>query len=534
MSSEGMSSGRATRPWWSGAALYQVYVRSWKDSDGDGVGDLQGVISGLDYLQWLGVDGIWLSPTMPSPNRDWGYDVSDYYGVHPDLGSDADMEQLLEEASRRRIKVVLDLVPNHTSDAHPWFVEARSDPSSSFRDWYVWAPRSPGGGPPNNWRDATGAPAWTLDERSGQYYLHNFLPSQPDLNWWNAEVRAEFERIVAHWFGRGVAGFRIDVAHGLVKDAQLRDDPPAVAGHHPMEVRSGLLPVHSANRPEVADVYRSWRRLADSFDPPKVLLGETWVLSPEALARFYGEELDQLQLCFNFGFLFSELSAAAMAGLVRRTFASLPDGATAVWSGSNHDVSRFPTRWAAGDTRGARAALVMLCSLPGTVVLYYGDEIGMTDVEMPAERLVDEMAVLAGRTSRDHFRSPMQWSDRPGGGFTEAGVRTWLPMGDCSVSNVEQQRADPASTLQLCRALLSLRRRGLAAGPYRAVAERPDVWAWEGSERFLTAVNLSADTAALDAVSGTVVADSSSPGRREVDGHLEMDPWQAVVIERAS
>ncbi|MDA8393148.1 MAG: alpha-amylase family glycosyl hydrolase [Actinomycetota bacterium] len=521
-----------TEPWWSGATLYQIYVRSWKDSNGDGIGDLQGVISGLDHLEWLGVDGIWLSPTMPSPNRDWGYDVSDYYGVHPELGTEADMARLIEEASWRGIRVLLDLVPNHTSDAHPWFVQARSDPSSPMRERYVWAKPGAGGGPPNNWRDATGASAWTLDEPSGQYYLHNFLPSQPDLDWWNGEVRAEFERILAYWFDRGVAGFRIDVAHGLVKDSQLRDDPEAGPEHHPMEVRSGLVPVYSANRPEVADIYRRWRRLADSYEPPRALLGETWVLSPEGMARFYGEEADQLQLCFNFGFLFADLSAGTMADLVRRTLASLPEGATPLWTGSNHDVSRFPTRWAAGDERRSRAALVMLCALPGTVVLYYGDEIGMTDVEMPEERLLDEMAVLAGRTSRDHFRSPMQWSDRPNGGFAEDGAPTWLPMGDCAALNVRAQRADPRSTLHLCRTLLMLRRRGLASSGYRPLVEGPDVWAWEGASRFVTAVNLSPRTAEVAGVTGTVVADTGDGGRRSVAERLVMEPWHAVVVER--
>src|SRR5450631_1220727 len=216
--------------WWHGATLYQVYVRSWQDTNDDGYGDLNGVTSHLDYLSWLGVDGIWLSPTMLSPDDDWGYDVSDYLGVHPDLGTLADLDRLIAEAGQRGLRVLLDLVPNHTSSAHPWFVEAVSDPASPHREFYVWADPATGGGPPNNWLAATGASAWTLDEASGQYYLHNFLPSQPDLNWWNPAVHEAFQEILRFWFDRGVAGFRIDVAHGLYKDALLRDGPPGRGG----------------------------------------------------------------------------------------------------------------------------------------------------------------------------------------------------------------------------------------------------------------------------------------------------------------
>ncbi|HEY1616323.1 MAG TPA: alpha-amylase family glycosyl hydrolase, partial [Streptosporangiaceae bacterium] len=216
--------------WWHGAALYQLYVRSWRDGDGDGYGDLRGIISRLDHLSWLGVDGIWLSPTMPSPDADWGYDVSDYTGVHPGLGTLEDLDELIGAARERGLAVLLDLVPNHTSSAHPWFVEARISRDAVHRAYYVWADAAPGGGPPNNWRDATGQSAWTFDDRTGQFYLHNFLAAQPDLNWWQPAVHREFSEILEFWFRRGVAGFRIDVAHGLYKDAELRDNPPDAIG----------------------------------------------------------------------------------------------------------------------------------------------------------------------------------------------------------------------------------------------------------------------------------------------------------------
>lgn len=229
--------------WWEGASLYQVYVRSWLDTNGDGYGDLPGITARLDYLSWLGVAGLWLSPTMPSPDRDWGYDVCDYYGVHPRLGTLADLDTLITEAARRGIGVLLDLAPNHTSSAHPWFTDALSGPGSAHRQFYVWAEPGPGGGPPNNWLDATGRPARARDPASGQYYLHSFLPSMPDLNWWEPAVHDAFADILRFWFGRGVAGVRIDAAQGVYHDAALRDDPPAPGGgrlHGPHGLGTGL------------------------------------------------------------------------------------------------------------------------------------------------------------------------------------------------------------------------------------------------------------------------------------------------------
>ena len=295
-------SGSGT-PWWHGAVIYQLYVRSWRDSDGDGYGDLRGIIERLDHLAWLGVDAVWLSPTMPSPDEDWGYDVSDYRGVHPELGTMAELDQLIAEAGQRGLRVLLDLVPNHTSSAHPWFIEARGGPGREYRDYYVWADPAPGGGPPNNWRDATGRPAWALDDRGGQYYLHNFLPSQPDLNWWNPAVHEEFRQILRFWFDRGVAGVRIDVAQGLYKDAELRDNPPEPV-RSPLAGRSGQRAVYSANRPESHAVFRDWRQLADGYRPPRLLLGETWVADLNRLAEFHGDD-DELQLAFNFLFVFA-------------------------------------------------------------------------------------------------------------------------------------------------------------------------------------------------------------------------------------
>src|SRR5919204_968649 len=320
-----------TNPWWREGVLYQIYPRSFADGNGDGIGDLPGIAGKLDYLEWLGVDGIWLNPINPSPNVDWGYDVSDYTAVHPDLGTLEDVDRLVAEAGRRGIRVLLDLVPNHTSIEHPWFRERP--------DFYVWADEVP-----NNWHAAFGGgSAWTLDPERGRYYLHNFAREQPDLDWWKPEVRAEFERILRFWFDRGVAGFRIDVAHALIKDRELRDDP------------SGAR-VYSMNRPETHQIFRGWRRLADSYEPPRVLVGEVYVLDVPAWARYYGAGSDELHLAFNFALVHTDLDAAQMRSVVAATEAALPAGAWPCWIGSNHDVGRLTTRWAGGDEARARCA----------------------------------------------------------------------------------------------------------------------------------------------------------------------------------
>jgi alpha-glucosidase len=504
---------RTARRWWHGAVLYQLYVRSWQDSDGDGYGDLGGIIAKLDYLSWLGVDGIWLSPTMPSPDDDWGYDVSDYLGVHPELGTLAELDRLIAEAGQRGLRVLLDLVPNHTSSAHPWFVEAHGGPGSEHRDYYVWADPAADGGPPNNWLDATGHQAWTLDDRSGQYYLHNFLPSQPDLNWWEPAVHEEFREILRFWFDRGVAGFRVDVAHGLYKDAELRDNPPLPVSN-PLTGRLGLRPEYNANRPESHGIYRDWRKIADSYPAPRLLLGETWVGEFSRLAQYYGHD-DELQLAFNFPLVFARFTAAELAGIVADTLAALPGAACPVWTGSNHDVGRFPTRWGGGDERKARLALLILATLPGTTVLYYGDEIGMTDVDIPPQLRRDKMTrdAAAGRENRDRARTPMRWDGSPSGGFTADGVRPWLPLGGAAAASVASQRADRGSVLWLCRDLLSLRRAesGGQIASYQAVPAPDGQWVYRVGG-LLVAANLTDQPAACAEPLGEVLLSSAGTG----------------------
>jgi alpha-glucosidase len=500
--------------WWREGVLYQVYPRSFADSNGDGVGDLPGLIGRLDYLEWLGIDGVWLNPTMPSPNADWGYDVADYRDVHPELGTLADLDRLVAEAGKRGIRVLLDLVPNHTSDRHPWFLEARGSPSARRRDWYVWADPKPDGSPPNDWVSVFDGPAWTFDESTGQYYLHQFLAEQPDLNWWNDEVGSEFDDILRFWFARGIAGFRIDVAHAIVKDPLLRD--------------SGI-------QPGVHDVHRRWRKLADGQEPARVLLGETHIRELEQMIAFYGTGEDELHLAFNFPFVYAGFEAEELSAVVAETERLLPEAAWPVWTGSNHDSGRFPTRWCNDDDDRIRLALVALLTLRGTPVLYYGDELGMAEVELLPEQLRDPVGLRRwpDDPGRDRTRTPMHWSAEAGAGFTDARAHPWLPLGDHRTRNVEAQRDDPNSFLSLCRELIGLRRRlpDLRAGAYQELESPPGAWAWRRGEGVTVALNLSDRDVVVKEIEGTVVA--SSPrgrGGELASGDVSLAPWHGVVV----
>src|SRR5689334_7052628 len=520
------------RRWWHGAVIYQLYVRSWRDSNDDGYGDLRGIIERLDYLSWLGVDAVWLSPTMPSPDDDWGYDVSDYTGVHPDLGTLADLDELIDQAGQRGMRVLLDLVPNHTSSAHPWFTDAASGRGAEHRRYYVWADPRPDGGRPNNWLDFTGRPAWQWHD-SGQLYLHNFLRGQPDLNWWEPAVHQEFARILEFWFERGVAGFRVDVANGLYKDAELRDNPP-LDSDDPLEGVFGLRFAYNSNRPETHGVYRDWRKIAESYSPERLLLGETWVPDAQRLAAYYGDN-DELQLGFNFPFALADLDPARLAAIVEQTLAALPSGAGPVWMGSNHDLGRFPSRWCGGDERQARLALLVLATLPGTTVLYYGDEIGMTDVAVPPALRQDKMSAGndAWQGSRDRGRTPMQWDASPTGGFTAAGVTPWLPAGDTAACNVAGQRQDPASTLSLCRDLLALRRAevGGQIADYEELAASETLWVYR-TGGLVVAANFSGQPASLPGPVGEVLL-ASSGAVPPAGEPVTLQPWQGIICRYA-
>ena len=522
-------------PWWRSAVLYQIYPRSFADSNADGTGDLQGIIDRLDYLEWLGVDGVWLSPITGSPNADWGYDVDDYCAVHPDFGTIDTFELLVAEASSRGIRVLLDLVPNHTSEGHPWFVDSRSSRSSPLRDWYVWADPTIDGSVPNNWVSSFGGAAWTLDTVTGQYYLHNHLAEQPDLNWWNEEVRAAFDDILRFWFDRGVAGFRIDVCNIIVKDAQLRDNPPATDEDDFEAQLFGQRPVYSGNRPEVHDVLRRWRRIADSYGPRRILIGETPV-KVEAMADFYGNGEDELNLAFNFPFITAPLDAATMRGIVEHTEALLPSNAWPAWTGSNHDMSRLASRWADGDPRKIRVALIMLLGLRGTPVLYQGDEIGLRDSPVPHENMRDPLGIRywPAYVGRDAMRTPMPWRNTPGGGFTDPSTRPWLPLADVEACNVEDQWSNLDSVLTLVRDLVRLRREStdLQVGSYVTIEAPDGVWAWRRGQRFAIALNMSDEEATLEGINGQIRIGTDRGRDGEVlAGTLTLKGWAGIVVD---
>ena len=535
-------SGRAPRaaltgPWWRTGLLYQIYLRSFADSDGDGVGDLRGVLDRLDYLSWLGVDGIWLSPVHPSPNADWGYDVADYCAVLAEYGTLADLDALVKAANNLDIQVLIDLVPNHTSDQHEWFVESRSSTDAARRDFYVWVDPKPDGSPPNNWVGCFGGPAWTFDDTTGQYYLHNFLPQQPDLNWWCDDVRRAFDDILRFWWDRGIAGFRIDVCNMIVKDAQLRDNPPATEDDPFIMQMFGQRPDYTSNRPEVHDVLKHWRHLANTYDPPRVLLGETNVESLETLASFYGDGDDELSLSFNFPFLESPFEPEALRAIVEETETLLPAGSWPVWTGSNHDVSRLATRWAEGDPRKVRLALLMLLTLRGTPVLYQGDEIGLTDVEYSHEEILDPVGIRfwPAFKGRDPERSPMPWTPGPNGGFTAAGSSPWLRLGDPTICNVADQRLTPVSVLAFVRSLISLRRQSadLLSGDYRSRESPVGSWLWDRGPSTLIALNMSEDPVEMPLVDANHHIALSTVFARQagiVEARLVLEPWEGLVV----
>ncbi len=492
--------------WWRHGVLYQVYPRSFADSDGDGVGDLRGITARLGHLADLGVDGVWLSPFYPSPGVDFGYDVSDHTAVDPLLGTLADADALLAEAHRLGLRVLVDLVPNHTSDQHPWFLASRSSRDDPKRDWYVWADPAPGGGPPNNWISSFPAvgPAWTLDAATGQYYGHAFTPQQPDLNWWNPEVRDAMDGVLRFWLDRGVDGFRIDVAHRLGKDRDLADNPPELAGArkyawHP------TLRQRNLNTAEGHAILRRFRRVVDAAGPGRVLLGEAVVTRPEELARYL--EPGELHLAFDFAFTYAPWDAAAVRAAVEATAAALPPGGWPTLTLSNHDIARIVSRLGRAQ---ARTAAVLLLTLRGTPVLYYGDELGMADVEVPPELARDP-------DGRDPQRTPMRWSPGPGAGFTTG--TPWLPVGDGADGvDIASQAADPRSMLALHRRLLALRRAtpALQRGSYRPVDAPDGVYAYlreDGADRILVALGFTARSADVAVPEGAMLLLSSDPDR---------------------
>ena len=471
-----------THPWWQTGVIYQIYPRSFRDTTGNGVGDLRGVIEKLDYLSdSLGVDAIWLSPFYPSPMADFGYDVADYTDVDPVFGDLTTFDALVAKAHGRDLRVLIDLVPNHTSDRHPWFIESRSTRDNRKRDWYIWADPQPDGSPPNNWLSVFGGSAWEWDEATGQYYLHSFLKEQPDLNWRNPEVKEAMFGVVRFWLERDVDGFRVDVAHYIMKDPHFRDNPldpeRGKSIHRPLGDYDSQFHVHDQGHPDVHNVYQEFRQLLDSYsdERPRVSIGEIHIFDWEEWATYYGEDLDELHMPFNFALLNVDWRAEVVRTVVDSLEEALPQGAWPNYVLGNHDEPRLASRYG---REAARVAAMLLLTLRGTPTIYYGDEIGMVDVSIPPERLQDPWAENVPGMGRDPCRTPMQWTGGPNAGFSSPQTEElWLPLADdYERVNVDCELKEPASFLNLTRRLLAYRKAtpALTIGGYEPVDGVPE------------------------------------------------------------
>jgi len=487
-------SASVQRPWWEAGVVYQIYPRSFQDSNGDGIGDLAGIRQRLDYIAELGVDAIWLSPIFPSPMADFGYDVADYCDVAGMFGDLATFDALLAEVHARGLRLMLDFVPNHTSTSHPWFVESRASRDNARRDWYFWRDPAPGGGPPNNWTSDMGGSAWELDAATGQYYLHAFLKEQADLNWRNPEVRAAMADVLRFWFDRGVDGFRIDVLWHCIKAEGLPDNPPNPAWSPEMGEKLKVLQLHSTHQPEIHGIAAGFRALADTYGE-RLLVGEI-CLPLEQLMTYYGTpDAPGVHLPFNFQLFEAPWDAAVIGNIIRQYEAALPPGVWPNWVLGSHDSPRLAGRM--GEAQ-ARVAAMLLLTLRGTPTLYQGDELGIGKVAIPADRIRDpqDLRQPGKGLGRDGARTPMPWSNDAFAGFST--TEPWLPLGDdWPTRNVHRQSLDPGSMLNLYRSLLHLRRRhrSLTIGDLVLGQAVDEVLVYERlapGERMLVALNFGA------------------------------------------
>jgi alpha-glucosidase len=434
--------------WWKRAVIYEIYPRSFQDSNGDGVGDLRGILERLDYLVELGVNAVWISPIYPSPMADFGYDISDYCAIDPLFGNMADFDLLLAEVHRRRLRLLLDFVPNHTSDQHPWFLESRASRESARRDWYIWRDE------PNNWTSNFGGSAWEFDKLTGQYYCHSFLKEQPDLNWRNPVVVEVMFDVLRFWLRKGVDGFRVDVMWLIIKDDQFRDNPPNPGFRPGSPSNHRFLPVYNSDRPEVHKIVARMRDVVDEFSD-RVLIGEIY-LPVAQLMSYYGKHLEGANLPFNFHLLQCPWTPAAVAEVIGEYSRALPEGAWPNWVLGNHDQPRIASRIGRYQTR---VAALLLFTLPGTLTMYYGEEIGMANVlidrgqvQDPAEK--NEPGIGQGR---DPERTPMCWDQSTLAGFTTG--KPWLPLSeDRGHINVAIELQDNTSLLHLYIKLIALRK----------------------------------------------------------------------------
>ena len=523
--------------WWQQGIIYQVYPRSFQDSNGDGIGDLQGIISRLDYLKWLGVKAVWLSPIFKSPMADFGYDISDYTGIHPIFGTMKDFDELLQQTHRFDMKLILDLVPNHTSDQHPWFLESRSSKDNPKRDWYIWKDRKPSGDAPNNWLSVFGGSAWEWDEQTEQFYYHAFLKEQPDLNWRNPEVQQAMFNVMRFWLDKGVDGFRVDVMWHLIKDDQLRDNP-VNAGYQPHQATyEQLLPVYSTDQPEVHQIVRQMRKVLDEYDD-RMMIGEIYLPIHKLVAYYGTAESRGAHLPFNFLLLSLPWNASQIAATIDEYEGTLPEDGWPNWVLGNHDQPRITSRVG---LHQAKVAALLLLTLRGTPTIYYGDEIGMIDVPISLEEVQDPQGLNMPdkNLSRDPQRTPMQWDGSKYGGFTTG--KPWLRLDKSFTrNNVQQQIDDLFSMLSLYRRMIDLRNKevSLNAGNYAPVYSDQQVMSYKreaaGSDAFVIVLNMSHRPCYYKPnieFNGTIeLATSPELEGMKVNGYLNLAGDEGVII----
>ena len=527
--------------WWKDGVIYQIYPRSFADSNGDGIGDLNGIIDKLDHLADLGIDAIWLSPINPSPDVDFGYDVADYLDIDPKYGTLADFDRLVVTAHQRGIRVIVDLVLNHTSDQHPWFIESRSSTDNPKRNWYIWQENPKGKDePPNNWQAIFGGKGWEFDSETGQYYYHMFCKEQPDLNWRNPEVYREMMRVFRFWSDRGVDGFRLDVFNQYFKDEQLRDNP-SKCGIRPFDRQQHL---YDTNQPEMQRVVADIRAVLDEY-PDRYAVGETFMPTSEMAASYSGP--GKLHATFDFSMLKSPFHPARYLDCVLRQEKLLPDGAWPNYVLNNHDNPRSASRLRAGKSdEKLKVAAAMLLTLRGTPYLYYGEEIGMRDIRVKRSEIQDPLGkhYWPAPAGRDGCRSPMQWNDEPLAGFST--VKPWLKVHpNYPTRNVASQQEDPRSLLNFYKALLRLRRSyaALRGGVFIPLNHEPQrVLAYvrqDNDNRILVALNLARRRSKL-AVGGEITRykwevllsnkERSQPHFKK--GWLELEGYEACILRQ--
>ncbi len=573
--------------WWQTGVIYQIYPRSFQDSDGDGVGDLAGIAARLDYLQTLGVDAIWISPIYPSPMADFGYDVASYTGIDPLFGTMEDFDALLAAAHARGLRVILDFVPNHTSDQHPWFLASRSSRSDSKRDWYLWRDPADPSGPdderpasqryPNNWTSHFAGPSWSWDEATGQFYLHSFLKEQPDLNWRNPDVRAAMYEAMRFWLDKGVDGFRMDVLWLLIKDEYFRDNPENLEYSPGMHDHARTLPLYNADQPGTHRIVAAMRALMDSYGPTlpgtdagdgildpftmvpvmgsnRVLIGEIYLPLPELVRYYFGREaqtggtegtspeipeLRGANLPFNFHLIQTAWNATRIAEIIQSYELLLPDGAWPNYVLGNHDQPRLVSRIG---KQQARAAAMLLLTLRGTPTLYYGDELGMEDVPIAPEQVQDpaEKREPGKGRGRDPERAPMLWLDAPNAGFTTPETKPWLPLqANWATVNAKTQSAEDRSMLNLYRRLLALRQSepALHSGSITDVRAERDVLRFcrmDAGTGYQVLLNLGSEPATVKTPRGKVVLTTLLDGDgAEVSGDITIESGEGLLIAMA-